>query len=240
MDVPLHSTNRCPIIMALKKLIDAAAFANLPEATQALYVKVGDGYKLDLEGDDGPTQADIDALKTAKDHEKTARQTAERELKELKAKGEGNGQEAETLKTEISALTERLNSRDGALKKSALEAAAGNITSKSKFPNVMKPHVLCRLQADLDESGNAIVSILGADGKPSKMTFDELTEEFKKNKEFEGLMLAPTSSGAGGGQYPADGSTKQLKDMSEKERVAFSQTDPDGFKAAIKAATPSV
>lgn len=226
--------------MALKKLIDAAAFANLPEATQALYVKDGDGYKLDLEGDDGPTQADIDALKTAKDHEKAARQAVERELKDLKAKGEGNGAEATALKTELEALTARLNSRDSSLKKSALEKAAGAVTSKSKFPTVLAPHVMSRLHADIDESGNAVVSILGADGKPSKMTFDELTEEFKKNKEFEGLMLAPTSSGGGGGQDPADGSTKQLKDMSEKERVAFSQTDPDGFKAAIKAATPSV
>lgn len=225
--------------MALKKLIDAAAFANLPEATQALYVKVGDGYKLDLEGDDGPTQADLDAVKTAKDHEKAARQSAERELKELKAKGEGNGQEAETLKGEISALTERLNARDAALKKSALEAAAGNITSKSKFPNVMKPHVLGRLQADIDESGNAQVVILGADGKPSKMSFDELTEEFKKNKEFEGLMLASTSSGGGGGNPPADGGQKALKDMSESERVALAKSDPDTFKALVAQATPS-
>lgn len=226
--------------MALKKLIDAAAFANLPEATQALYVKAGEGYKLDLEGDDGPTQADLDALKAAKDHEKTARQTAERELKELKAKGEGNGAEATALKTEIEALTARLNSRDSSLKKSALEKAASAVTAKSKFPTVLLPHVMSRLQADIDESGNAVVAILGADGKPSKMSFDELTTEFQKNKEFEGLMLGASSSGGDGGQPPADGSQKPLKDMSEKERVAFSKTDPDGFKAAVAASTPSV
>lgn len=226
--------------MALKKLIDAAAFALLDDATKALYVKAGDGYKVDLEGDDGPTQADIDALKQAKDHEKTARQKVEKELKDLKAAGEGNGEEAASLKVQLEQLNTRLSARDNALKQSALKQAAGNVTAKSKFPTVLAPHVMSRLQADIDESGNAVVSILGADGKPSKMTFDELTEEFKKNKEFEGLMLAPTSSGSGGGNPPADGSQKALKDMSEKERVAFSQTDPDGFKAAIKAATPSV
>lgn len=226
--------------MALKKLIDAAAYEKLDEATKALYVKAGDGYKVDLEGDEGPTQADIDALKQAKQHEKDARLAAERELKVLKAAGEGNSTEAETLKTQIEDLNNRLSARDNALKKSALEAASAAVTAKSKFPNVIKPHVMGRLQADINEEGNAVVVILGADGKPSKMTFDELTEEFKKNKEFEGLMLAPTSSGSGGGNPPADGSQKALKDMSEKERVAFSQTDPDGFKAAIKAATPSV
>lgn len=226
--------------MALKKLIDAAAYEKLDDATKALYVKAGDGYKVDLEGDDGPTQADIDALKQAKQHEKDARQAAEKELKALKAAGEGGSAEAETLKSEITALTERLNSRDGALKKSALETAAQSVTSKSKFPNVLKPHVLGRLQADIDESGNAVVSILGADGKPSKMTFDELATEFQKNKEFEGLMLGATSSGGGGGNPPADGAVKALKDMSESERVAMAKTDPDGFKALSQAATPTV
>lgn len=240
MDVPLHITNRCPIIMALKKLIDAAAYALLDDATKALYVKDGDGYKVDLEGDDGPTQDDVAKLKQAKDHEKELRQTAERELKALKAAGEGNGAEAATLKGEIAALTERLNSRDGSLKKSALEKAAGAVTAKSKFPTVLLPHVMGRLQADIDESGNAVVTILGADGKPSKMSFEELTTEFQKNKEFEGLMLGAASSGGDGGQPPADGSKKALKDMSEKERVDFSKTDPDGFKAAVAASTISV
>lgn len=225
--------------MALKKLIDAAAYEKLDDATKALYVKVGDGYKVDLEGDEGPTQADIDALKQAKDHEKAARQAAEKELKALKAAGEGGSQEADTLRQEIAALSERLNSRDGALKKSALEAAAQAVTSKSKFPNVMKPHVMGRLQADIDDSGNAVVVILGADGKPSKMSFDELTTEFQKNKEFEGLMLGATSSGGGGGNPPADGAVKALKDMSESERVAMAKSDPDGFKALSLASTPT-
>ena len=225
--------------MALKKLIDAAAYEKLDEATKALYVKAGDGYKVDLEGDDGPTQDDITKLKQAKDHEKELRQKAEKDLRDLRAAGEGSGAEAETLKTQIEDLNNRLSARDNALKKSALEAASAAVTAKSKFPNVIKPHVMGRLQADINEEGNAVVVILGADGKPSKMTFDELTAEFQKNKEFEGLMLGASSSGGGGGQPPADGAVKALKDMSESERVAMAKSDPDGFKALSQAATPT-
>lgn len=226
--------------MALKKLLDATAYDSLDDAIKALYVKTADGYKLDLEGGDGPTQADIDALKQAKDHEKVARQALEKELKTLKAQGEGSGAEAEGLKTQLAALTERLNSRDSSLKKSALELAASKVTGASKYPKIMQPHVMGRLHADIDEAGNAVVAILGADGKPSKMSFDELIDEFKKDKEFEGLMLGSQASGGDGGKKDADGQPKALKDMSEPERVAMATTDPDGFKALRAAATPTV
>lgn len=229
--------------MALKHKLSATQYEALNDALKGEYTLVGDEYVLDVEGlPSGPTQADLDALAQAKAHEKAARQAAEKALKELKAAGEGNGAEAETLRGEITALTERLNSRDSSLKKSALEAAAGKVTSASKFPKVLAPHVMGRLQADIDESGNAVVTILDASGKPSKMTFDELTAEFKKDKEFEGLMLGSQASGSGTTGQPTDalsGDGKKLKDMSEAERVAMAQTDPDGFKALVKANVPT-
>lgn len=226
--------------MALKKRVTAEQYAALADVLKGEYVKDGDVYVLDVDGDDRPTQADVDALKQAKQHEKEARQTVERELKALKAAGEGNSTEAETLRGELAALSERLNSRDGALKKAALEQAAGNITSKSKFPNVMKPHVLARLQADINEAGDAVVTILGADGKPSKLSFDELTTEFQKNKEFEGLMLGSQSSGGDGGKPAADGSIKAVKDMTEGERVAAAKADPQGFAQRVRAEAPAI
>lgn len=226
--------------MALKRKISATAYEALSDEGKGYYKLVGEDYVLDLEGGDtGPSQADIDALKQAKDHEKTARQNAEKELRALKAAGEGSGAEAETLKGEIAALTERLNSRDSSLKKAALEAAASKVTGSSKYPKIMLPHVMGRLQADIDESGNAVVKILGADGKPSNLNFDQLVEEFKKDKEFEGLMLGSQSSGGEGGKPGGDGGGKALKDMSEPERVAMAKSDPDGFKALTKAATPT-
>lgn len=226
--------------MALKKKISATAYEALSDELKAQYSLQGEDYLLDVEGDDRPTQEDVENLKRAKDHEKAARQKLEKELKDMKAAGEGGTQEAETLKGEIAALSERLNARDSALKKSALEVASSGVTAKSKFPNVMKPHVLARMQADINEAGDAVVSILGADGKPSKMTVEELADEFTKNKEFEGLMLGSQASGGGGGKPPADGAKKPLKEMTEAERVAMAKDDPEGFRQLQEAATTAV
>lgn len=226
--------------MALKKKISATAYEALNEALKSEYTLVGEDYILDVDGDDRPTQADLDALKQAKQHEKEARQTAERELKALKAAGEGNSTEAQQLREELESLNTRLSSRDNALKKTALEAAASKVTVKSKFPTAMLPNVLTRLDASIDDSGQAVVTVLGADGKPSKMTLDELVVDFQKNKEFEGLMLGSAASGGGNLGDPADGGNKAIKDMSESERVAAAQADPKGFAAKVAAETPTV
>lgn len=229
--------------MAIKHKLSQAEFDALSDDLKDCYKKDGDGYIVDVSGAPaGVTQEDVDRAVSAKQHEKELRQKAERELRELKANGGTAAEEAETLKGQVTQLTERLNSRDSSLKNSALNGLAEKVAASSKYPSIMLPHVLKRLSADIDESGSAKVTILGKDGKASTLTVEQLTEEFRKDKEFEGLMLAPASSGAGGGN-PDGGAGytgKQLKDMNEKERVAFARNDPDGFKAACAAQTPSV
>ena len=229
--------------MAIKHKLTQAEFDALSDDLKDCYKKDGDGYIVDVSGAPaGVSQEDIDRAVSAKNHEKEARQKAEKELRELKANGNTTAEEAETLKGQVQQLSERLNSRDNSLKSTALNSMAEKVAANSKYPSIMLPHVLNRLSAEIDESGNAKVSILGKDGKASALTIDQLTDEFRKDKEFEGLMLANGSSGGGGGQPGDHGNpgTKQLKDMNEKERVAFAQNDPDGFKAAMAAQTPSV
>lgn len=229
--------------MAIKHKLTQAEFDALSDDLKDCYKKDGDGYIVDVSGAPAVvTQEDVDKAVSAKNHEKEARQKAEKELRELRASAGSGAEEAETLKGQITTLTDRLNSRDNSLKSTAMSALAEKVAASSKYPSIMLPHVMQRLAAEIDESGAAKVSILGSDGKPSTLTADQLIEEFRKNKEFEGLMLAPSSSGGGGGQPGDQGNpgTKQLKDMNEKERVAFAQTDPDGFKAAVAAQTPSV
>ena len=217
--------------MALKKRINASEYAVLDDDIKALYVKDGSGYKVDLEGDEAVTQADVDAAVQAKNHEKQKRQEAERRLRELEQGGGQAAEEAETLRTQLRDLTDRLNTRDEAIKRSAKERLAAEITAHAKTPKVLLPHVLARLDAQLDEQGNPIVAILGADGKPSKMTTSELVEEFRKTEDFQALMLAPTSSGGNGGEPNGGGEvTKKLSEMSEKERVALAKSDPEAFK----------
>ena len=224
--------------MALKKRINASEYAVLDDELKQFYIKDGSGYKVDLEGDEGVTQADVDAAVQAKNHEKQKRQEAERRLRELEQSGGQAGEEAETLRTQLKELSERLNNRDEAIKRSAKERIAAEITTHAKTPKVLLPHVMSRLSADLDEQGNAVVSILGADGKPSKMTTSELVEEFRKTEDFQALMLAPTSSGGNGGEPNGGGEvTKKLSEMSEKERVALAKSDPEAFKKLTADAT---
>jgi len=223
--------------MALHKKITNSQYEGLEDHIKALYVKDGPNYKLDLEGDEGVTQADVDNALQAKNHEKAERLKLQKELNDLKASGEGKGAEAESLRTQLAELTERLNLRDNALKSSAIKVAATELTKLAKSPRLFEPHVLKRLSAELDESGNAVVKVLDADGKVSKATLQELGEEFKKDKDFASLMLGSASSGGDGG-LPTDptGNNKQVKNMSEQERVAWAKTDPEGFKAAVAAA----
>lgn len=224
--------------MALKKKLSKTEFEALNEALQAEYIQDGENYVLDVEGGDegsGITQSDVDKVLQAKQHEKELRLKAEKELKELKASGQGQSQEADGLREQLDNLNTRLSARDNSLKKTALDAAAAEITKHSKFPKAFKPNVLARLQADINESGEAVVTVLDAAGKPSKLTLDALTDEFKKDKEFEGLMLGSQASGGDGGRQGTDGSDKPIKDMNESERVAAAKADPDGFRAKMAA-----
>lgn len=220
--------------MALKKRINASEYAVLDDELKAFYIKEGSGYKVDLEGDEGVSQADVDAAVNAKNHEKQKRQEAEKRIRELEASNGGTSQEAETLRGTVDELTKRLNARDDAIKRNAMATVATQVSGHAKTPKVLMPHVMSRLSADLDEEGNAVVSILGLDGKPSKLTVDELVAEFRGAEEFQGLMLASTSSGGGGGN-PDGGNpvNKSLKDMSEKERVAMAKSDPEGLKKLV-------
>lgn len=228
--------------MPIKFKLSKAEYDALPEDRKDDYIANGDEYIVDLT--DAPktyTQADIDALTQAKGNEKKLRQDLQKELNDLKKAGEGNSSEAEQLREEMKALSDRLSARDNALKASATKLAAESVTKLAKTPSILLPHVMARLQADIDEQGNAKVTILGADGKPSQLTLEQLGKEFQTNADFADVMLAPGSSGSGGAKGNSGGNagTKSLKDMSEQERVALAKSDPEAFKALTAQANPS-
>lgn len=224
--------------MALKKRINASEYAVLDDDLKALYVKEGSGYKVDLEGDEGVTQADVDAALAAKNHEKEKRQAAERRVRELEQSQGGSAEEVQTLQQQLQDLTGRLDSRDGKIKTNAMQALANQVAGHAKTPKLLLPHVMSRLTAELDDEGNPVVKILGADGKVSAMTADDLVEEFRKAEEFQGIMLAKASSGGGGGEPNGGGSAnKKLSEMSEKERVALSKSEPETFKKLVAEAS---
>ena len=225
--------------MPIKFKLSKDEYEALPEDRKDDYIADGDGYIVDLT--DAPktySQADIDALTQAKNNEKQERYKLQKQLRELQAAGEGNTSEAESLRAELKGLGDRLSARDNALKNSAMKLAAESVTKLAKSPSILQPHVMARLQADIDEQGNAKITILGADGKPSQLTLEQLGQEFQTNADFADVMLAPGSSGGSAkGNSGGNVGSKSLKDMSEQERVALAKSDPEAFKALTAQAT---
>lgn len=196
--------------MALKKKLTKAEFEKLNEAFKSEYIEDGEGYRLDVEGEE-----DTGALKRAKDRESQLRKDAEEKLKlaqesldkitgdDARKKGD-----IETLEKswntkkdlEISSLKtgyeERINKLSTYTQKNLVENVAMQIASKiSKSPALILPHIKARLQADLDGETPSTV-ILDASGKASALTIDQLSAEFVANKDFASIIIGSRASGS--------------------------------------------
>lgn len=214
--------------MALKRKLTKTEFDALTESIKANY-KAGeeaDTYVVDLDGEDDG----VLALKRAKDRET---QTA-RELRETIAKLEKDKREAETQlasladsdaakRGDIKALQTSydaklaaakaegkaaLDKRDAYLRKSLVDKVATDLANEiSTAPKLLLPHIRARLAADLDGEEPATV-ILGADGKISALTLDDLKKEFLADKDYSGILKGSKASGSGATQPGArSGST---------------------------------
>jgi hypothetical protein len=221
--------------MALKKKITKAEFDKLSKDLQSEYVEDGEGYRLDVDGEE-----DTGALKRAKDRETQLRKDAEKKAKELEdklAEIDGNDarkkgdietlekqwkekhqKEIEKLKTEHetekTTLTERIGKYEGNIKKQLVDNVALQLATKlnSKSPKVLLPHIKERLMADL-EGDEPVTKILGSDGKPSKLTIEQLEAEFVANKDFAGIIIGSKASGSAGNGNKPNGSANNSSDQ---------------------------
>lgn len=194
--------------MALKKKLTKEEHAKLPEHFKGEYIEDGDGFRLDVDGDE-----DTGALKRAKDRESQLRKDAEKEARELREKLEGiEGDDArkkgdiatlekswqsklEKQRDEYEAKVSKLTSHTT---KTLVDNVASQIAHKiSNAPALIMPHIKSRLLADFD--GDAPVTrVLDKEGKPSALTVDELASEFVANKDFSAIITASKASGGAG------------------------------------------
>lgn len=194
--------------MALKKKLTKEEYAKLPDALKSEYVEDGDGFRLDIDGDE-----DTGALKRAKDREAQLRKDAEAKLREAQEELDRiNGDDARK-KGDIATLEKSWQSKldkqkeeyEGRLGKltahttrSLVDNVATALASKiSNAPAILLPHIKARLQADF-EGDSPVTRVLDKDGKPSAMTLDELTAEFVANKDFSAIITASKASGGAG------------------------------------------
>lgn len=194
--------------MALKKKLSKAEYDKLSDAIKAEYIEDGDGFRLDIDGDE-----DTGALKRAKDREAQLRRDAEAKLREAQEELDRiNGDDArkkgdiatlekswqkklEDQKAEYEGKVSKLTTHTT---KTLVDNVATQIATKiSNAPALLLPHIKSRLQADF-EGDAPVTRVLDKDGKPSAMTVEELAAEFVANKDFSAIVTASKASGGAG------------------------------------------
>ena len=194
--------------MALKKKLTKAEYEKLSEHIKAEYIEDGDGFRLDIDGDE-----DTGALKRAKDREAQLRRDAEAKLREAQEELDRiNGDDArkkgdiatlekswqkklDDTKAEYEGKVSKLTTHTT---KTLVDNVATQIATKiSNAPALLLPHVKSRLQADF-EGDSPVTRVLDKDGKPSAMTVEELAAEFVANKDFSAIITASKASGGAG------------------------------------------
>ena len=194
--------------MALKKKLTKAEYEKLSEHIKAEYIEDGDGFRLDIDGDE-----DTGALKRAKDREAQLRRDAEAKLREAQEELDRiNGDDArkkgdiatlekswqkklDDTKAEYEGKVSKLTTHTT---KTLVDNVATQIATKiSNAPALLLPHIKSRLQADF-EGDSPVTRVLDKDGKPSAMTVEELAAEFVANKDFSAIITASKASGGAG------------------------------------------
>ena len=194
--------------MALKKKLTKEEHAKLSDHIKAEYIEDGDGFRLDIDGDE-----DTGALKRAKDREAQLRREAEQKLREAQEQLDALGNDDARKKGDIQTLEKswqkkledqkteyegKLGKLTSHTKTQLVDNVAQQIASKiSNAPALLLPHIKARLAADF-EGDSPITRILDKDGKPSAMTVEELSAEFVANKDFSAIITASKASGGAG------------------------------------------
>lgn len=194
--------------MALKKKLTKEEYAKLSDHIKAEYIEDGDGFRLDIDGDE-----DTGALKRAKDREAQLRREAEQKLREAQEQLDALGNDDARKKGDIQTLEKswqkkledqkteyegKLGKLTSHTKTQLVDNVAQQIASKiSNAPALLLPHIKARLAADF-EGDAPITRILDKDGKPSAMTVEELSAEFVANKDFSAIITASKASGGAG------------------------------------------
>jgi len=194
--------------MALKKKLTKEEYSKLSDHIKAEYIEDGDGFRLDIDGDE-----DTGALKRAKDREAQLRREAERKAAELQEQIDALGTDDARKKGDIQTLEKswqkklddqkaeyegKLGKLTSHTKTQLVDNVAQQIASKiSNAPALLLPHIKARLTADF-EGDAPVTRILDKDGKPSAMTVEELSAEFVANKDFSAIITASKASGGAG------------------------------------------
>lgn len=210
---------------------------NVDESLRGLYEESEGSFQLKVEG--LPEQEDTTALKNAKEHEKQARLAAEKQLKTIekekqdavdekaRASGDVEALEKSWNDKHTNALSEKdieIEKRDSTIYRLTVESAAKTMATDIAGDDaaIMLPHIKSRLKVEFKD-GDYVTAVLDVNGRPSALTIQELTSEFKANPTFKNIVNAHQASGDGATEsHGGSESVTELNASSSiQEKIAF-------------------
>ena len=118
---------------------------------------------------------------------------------------------------------ERLNGQLHNLLVDNVASSIANEIALQGSANVLLPHIRARLTvAEVD--GKPTTRVLGADGKPSALSVDELKQEFATNEAFAPIIAGSKASGGGagganGGRAAPSGNRSKMSTVEKAEYI---------------------
>lgn len=172
----------------LKRTISADAYNGLPEDIKSHYVKRGNSYVLDLEGNDPELEAtqsqlDSERKKNIELSSQVRTLTTEVQTKEEKVREETK-KELETLREQNSTL---LNTQIDAERTKHIDAIAANF----KLDNLIRADLQSRVTVEYKD-GEIKTSFKNKDGK--EVDFKTLNEEYCKNPDYSAILKDNSST----------------------------------------------
>lgn len=239
----------------LKQRIDKATFDGLPDVMKAEYkinpanaaeyvldaedakeaLAARDREKLRADGLQAQINAANAAVTEAERVAAEARTQAAREKGDVTALDKSWQTKLDAQKADNDKVIEKANNQLRAL---LVRAEARRIAAKiSTVPDLIEERIAARLTADL--TGDIpITRVLDAAGRPSATSIDELEKEFVANPAYATIIKASEGSGGGAGGGGSGGGApggKKISQMTEREKVAFSRANPEGYRAQVQA-----
>lgn len=219
----------------LKRKIDAAAYAALPDAIKAEYQPKSDGYVLDTD-DARELISARDAANGERDTIKAQLTAATTKITELEAT---RGADTTTLEnsykakiaakdTEIASLNTKVT---GLTKTVVCGPEADKIASKFSAPTLIRDRILARLDVDPKTEKPRV---LDAEGKASASTLDDLAKEFVDNPDFKAIVIGSKATGSATPHAPG-GSAPNPPVNSDGSSVPLSKQTPAQIAAHLAA-----
>lgn len=215
----------------------------IDEPLRALYEEKDGKYRLKVEGIpdvDGLKRKQTELMDELKGYKRTQKEKEEqlaREREELLAKSGDVDALRKSYEEKIGKISNEFSSKESQyqqqLQRLTVGQAATTLAAELAIPGsaaVLLPHIQARLSMEIRD-GVPVTVVVGADGKPSAMTIEDLKSELAANQAFAPIIAASKAAG-GGAQGGGSGGGASKKVLSRQQFAALSPQEKSEFSRA--------